>query len=108
MSWRFHAHQSDPLRVVRPDYFILSDQKVQTLAHARPETVLSVTAIISTLDETAEWGARWGQAILDVITAFDREQGTIITLPTAKKQKTTVSTRSAGLVLQNVTNIARS
>ncbi|KAJ6592211.1 II DNA helicase [Mycena vulgaris] len=72
-QWLTLAHNSDPLRVVRPASFILDAKSIKKLCTVHPDCMTSVVQVISTLEESDEWAAEWGSAVFSIISTFDEE-----------------------------------
>ncbi|KAK7016068.1 II DNA helicase [Favolaschia claudopus] len=83
-SWLATAHASDPLRVVRPASFILDAKAIKSLSTVHPDRIQEVVDVVSTVEQTEEWGNEWGAAIFSVISAYDAH---LPRNPTRKKKK---------------------
>jgi hypothetical protein len=69
--FRLSAHNSDPLRAIRPASFILSDIAIDTLTKVHPIRMKRPEDVIRALNETSEWGTEWSLEVFDVIHVFD-------------------------------------
>ncbi|KAJ7900787.1 hypothetical protein B0H13DRAFT_1883346 [Mycena leptocephala] len=72
-TWLASAHASDPLRAVRPATFILDPKAIKALSTVHPDRIISVSQVVMTVQETAEWGVEWGADVLAIISAYDAE-----------------------------------
>ncbi|KAJ7888771.1 P-loop containing nucleoside triphosphate hydrolase protein [Mycena leptocephala] len=67
-SWLVSAHASDPLRAVRPAFFILDAKAIKALSAVHPDRINSISQVVAALQETEEWGDEWGAKILMLIS----------------------------------------
>ncbi|KAI9442063.1 P-loop containing nucleoside triphosphate hydrolase protein [Lactarius psammicola] len=73
LAWRASAHSNDPLASLWPPTFIIDNSDIKVLAKLHPSNVTHPEQIVTTLDETEEWGDQWSSQVLEVIQAYDRE-----------------------------------
>ena len=73
MAWRIQAYASDPLATVWPQTFILDNIDINKLSRLHPTEVTDCQRVVSVLNETQEWPARWSEQTYDIIRAYDKE-----------------------------------
>ena len=77
VEWLKSEHSLDPLRAVRPPYFILSDIQRACLVRTQAKKIQSTSDIQAILNESDEWALMWGDKILNVILQYDRDLASI-------------------------------
>jgi hypothetical protein len=70
-QYRLSAHNTDPLRNVRPASFILDNAGITALTKVHPNQMKRPGQVVDTLRETNEWADMWSLAIFDVIYQYD-------------------------------------
>lgn len=85
-EWRKEAHNTDPLRGVRPVEFILDNKAIDTIGKILPSKVTSGT-ITERLAETREWELEWGEKLVAVITKYDLSLAPIVKRAPVKRRK---------------------
>lgn len=73
IAWRTRAHANDPLGNVRPPTWILDDTGIKRLSRSHPEQVTSSEKVVSILNQTQEWKAKWSGQVYEIIRAYDQE-----------------------------------
>lgn len=101
--WRLEAHSTDPLRLIRPPYLILSDANLLCIAKALPELLSCPADIVSLLEESEEWAVEWAEKIYQVVRVFDLSQKTDLPPPLKKARVAPPVTHQQGL-LTNISN----
>ncbi|KII90705.1 hypothetical protein PLICRDRAFT_106554 [Plicaturopsis crispa FD-325 SS-3] len=71
-GWRSHAHQSDPLRFVRPATYILSNDSIKKLVMAPHSSLPSPTSLAVLLEETDEWKGEWADSLYIAISDYGK------------------------------------
>ncbi|KAJ7096169.1 hypothetical protein C8R44DRAFT_749016 [Mycena epipterygia] len=72
--WRATAHSLDSLRAVRPASFIIDAKGIKSLSAVHPDRMRSLDQVVSTLQESSEWGEEWGEKVFGVISTYDLER----------------------------------
>lgn len=76
IQWLEAEHASDPLRSVRPMYFILSDSQRANLVRAPSKEIKSASDIKTFLGESDEWAAEWAEKLFSVVQKYDQDLDT--------------------------------
>ena len=63
----------DPLRAVRPPYFILPQRYRAKLLMTHPKYIVAPSDVTRIVGEDAVWGSEWEKIIFDIITGYDAE-----------------------------------
>ena len=86
-QWRSKAHESDPLRAIRSQTWIIDDGKIRKLSIVLPNRIRIPSDIANLLGETQEWSIEWSFQIFAVVHKYDNPH--LYTLPPSPTPSTT-------------------
>jgi hypothetical protein len=89
-SWRSKTHKLDPLRAIRPQTWIIDDEKIRKLSSVLPNRIQIPSDIARLLGETEEWSVEWSFPIFAVVRQYDNPD--LYTCPASPTPSTTSST----------------
>ena len=70
-AWRSETHALNYLRTIRLASFICDDESIVKLSKIRSDKITCVSDITKALNKTQEWTMEFGEAVHNVIRAYD-------------------------------------